>query len=267
LAFTIDDFCDAPTCAALHAGSEDARLRFATQVAGELFAGTWGRRDGLRQSRSSSSDANNDAASGYPEGLHVDTNNDSTRRSVTALLYLHDLAPGAGGGTAFPLAGAAIGDRRLAAARRLLGARIAHTRGGADAGQGGAGGLTPARAADAARLEGGRGGAAGTGLRVRPERGKLLLFFSRTGDGEIDPCSFHGGERLIEEEGGGSGETDAVPACIEKSILTLFKEVDYGTPYPDIYVSTFEHYLAPQIAQQRRALQSLAEAHAPFFQQ
>ena len=70
MAFTIKHFCDAPTCAALHAGSKDVRLRFATQVAGELFEGTWGLRNGLRHSRSVSSDVNNGAASGFPEGLH-----------------------------------------------------------------------------------------------------------------------------------------------------------------------------------------------------
>ena len=59
LAFTIDDFCDAPTCAGLSQNSDEARLHFATLVAGELFAGQWGRCDGLRYNLSEWFDANN----------------------------------------------------------------------------------------------------------------------------------------------------------------------------------------------------------------
>ena len=53
--------------------------------------------------------------------------------------------------------------------------------------------------------------------------------------------TFIGSERLIEGEDGSSGKTDPVPACTEKSILTLFKEVDYSIRYPDVYESTFNH--------------------------
>jgi hypothetical protein len=92
LIFSIDDFVTAETCAELlqHDNQEEAaesRFQFATLVASELFAGQWGVNDGLRYNAASSSDANNDNSelSSLPEGLHVDTNNNSIFRSVTII--------------------------------------------------------------------------------------------------------------------------------------------------------------------------------------
>ena len=80
LAFTIDDFCDASTCAGLLQNSDEARLHFATLIAGELFAGQWGQYDGLRLNLSHSSDRNNQVGRGQcAEGLHIDVNNGSRK--------------------------------------------------------------------------------------------------------------------------------------------------------------------------------------------
>lgn len=258
LVFTIDNFVDADLCAALDGAgdTQDARLQFALSIAGELFAGQWGPNDGLRFNQASSSDANNDISSlsTCPEGLHVDTNNDSIFRSVTAILYLNDISSECGGATIFPLANVAEADPIIAAAQRLLGEQIAHTRGAASST-----GILPARGADAALLE----ERVGTldGLRIQPEAGRLCIFFSRMDNGEIDPRSWHGGERLCPEL-----SVDGEMA-IEKRILTLFKEVHYGKAHPGEYDTTFESYLAPQIKEQRRMLQDLAQSHAQFFEE
>lgn len=290
LAFTIDDFCDAPTCAGLSQNSDEARLHFATLVAGELFAGQWGRCDGLRYNLSESSDANNlqvdDGSVGMggqcAEGLHVDTNNGSPFRSVTAILYLNDVPEECGAGTVFPLAGADSDDARLQASQRLLREEICHTRGsayrledgsdgGSDGGSGGSLKLTPTQEADAALLESVESTtASGEGLRIQPQAGRLLIFFSRMDDGQIDPRSWHGGERLLPAESE-SGLPSTSSAVVEKKIVTLFKEVSYGTTpeHPPSFVGrdAFEKYLATQVSEQRRSLKALAESHAPFFEQ
>ena len=55
----------------------------------------------------------------------------------------------------------------------------------------------------------------------------------------------------------------------QKDIMTLFKEVHYmdGRAAWDVDTSdeSFETYLAPQVAEQRRYLEALAEDHARFF--
>jgi hypothetical protein len=116
----------------------------------------------------------------------------------------------------------------------------------------------------------------------QPRAGSLLIFFSRTADGEIDPRSWHGGERLrpppsltseavlpvhaSEATPNASAVTEIITEIItEKRILTLFKEVDYAHTlrWPAGCGSqTFENYLAPQIAEQRRHLQELADVYA-----
>jgi len=302
LAFLIDDFCDASTCAALEQNSQEARLHFATLVAGELFAGQWGKHDGLRYNLSQSSDVNNNSnnintnSSNGPEtelrrsgqcaeGLHVDTNNGTPFRSVTAILYLNDLPSECGAATVFPLADAKSTDPRLLASKRLLMDEICHTRGSAyyleakedNNGDGDGDGdgdhsngnalLTPLQEADAALLESVASTAAnGQGLRIQPQAGRLLLFFSRMDNGEIDPRSWHGGERLVPLE------STATTTVVDKKIMTLFKEVSYGTT-PDHPLSfgngndNLEKYLSYQVAEQRRSLRALAEAHAPFFAQ
>jgi hypothetical protein len=307
LAFTIDDFCDASTCAALaleegeeqhHNQQQDAaRLHFATLVAGELFAGQWGKQDGLRQSFSKSSDRNNNNNNNggqCAEGLHVDTNNGSPFRSVTAILYLNDLPEECGAATVFPLAGANANDPRLRASQRLLQEEIYHTRGSAYTAEAVKSNdlentdgtastttttttnddiqrLTLQQEEDAALLESVMASTpaddtSATGLHIQPQAGRLLVFFSRLENGEIDPRSWHGGERLKPLSVSSSSSE-----VIEKKIVTLFKEVSYGTipehPLGSDDDASFEKYLSPQISEQRRFLIALAESHAPFFQQ
>jgi hypothetical protein len=312
LAFTIDDFCDASTCAGLEQNSAEARLHFATLVAGELFAGQWGKHDGLRYNLSKSSDANNNnsrerqiVSPNVPntkttittagigpcaEGLHVDTNNGSPFRSVTAILYLNDVPEECGAGTLFPLAGVKSTDPRFHASKRLLMDEMYHTRGSApqleDGSRKDGDGntvrtfLTPTQEADAVLLESvvasTTNTATGEGLRIQPQAGRLLLFFSRMDDGEIDPRSWHGGERLIPvpstaSTSATSTSTSTTPAVVEKKIVTLFKEVSYGTtpehPLSFFGDDTFEEYLSLQVSEQRRSLKALAESHAIFFDQ
>eukprot|EP00978_Attheya_sp_CCMP212_P042001 scaffold248791_cov44-Attheya_sp.AAC.1 len=223
------------------------------------------------------------------EGLHVDTNNGSPFRSVTAILYLNDLPEECGAGTLFPLAGAKSNDPRLHASQRLLMDEICHTRGSAyhleDGSEDSDGNqvrtfLTPTQEADAVLLESvaSTTTATGEGLRIQPQAGRLLLFFSRMDDGEIDPRSWHGGERLIPVPSTPSSSsstlatsTSTTPAVVEKKIVTLFKEVSYGTT-PEHPISffgddTFEKYLSSQVSEQRRSLKALAESHATFFNQ
>jgi len=267
LVFINDDFVDDEMCAALlSADSRDAQCAFATLVAGELFQGQWGANDGLRFNNARSSDANNDASAtaSYPDGLHVDTNNEALRRSVTAILYLNDVDPECGGATIFPLADAPADGPAVVAATSLLAARVTHTRGAVTAG-----GVVPAaRVADAALLEQRVGERV---LRVQPQAGRLCIFFSRGSDGAIDPQSWHGGERLRDaphaDDGGGGGGGEG--GATEKHILTLFKEVHYGADGPawDAASSTdsFEAHLAPQVAQQRSYLEELAQAHTKYL--
>lgn len=92
-----------------------------------------------------------------------------------------------------------------------------------------------------------------------------MIFFSRTDDGEIDPWSWHGGENIRAPhvtDAQHTTDTHAAPAVTEKHIMTLFKEVHYKGdmlrwPY-GCGGQSFESYLAPQIARQRRHLESLA---------
>ena len=255
LVFTIDDFVDETTCAALLQSpdaSKDAQLHFATLVAGELFAGQWGAKDGIRFNSASSTDANNDVAAhvSYPDGLHVDTNNEATYRSVTMILYLNDVDEAHGGATIFPIADAAADDPAVTAAATLLNGGVTHTRGAVTAG-----GVVPAELErDGMTLE---ARVDDSILKIQPQAGRLCIFFSRTSDGAIDPYSWHGGERL---RGEGTG----------KHILTLFKEVHYGAGGPvrdpsDTTAGSFEAFLAPQVAEQRRYLEELAKAHEPYF--
>jgi len=276
LVFTIDNYVNEELCDILSrnggadGGSDEeeallahARLQFATMIAGELFAGQWGPNDGLRFNLASSSDANNDKSplsiNGCPEGLHVDTNNDSTFRSVTVILYLNDIPSECGGATVFPLANAEDKDPAMMAATRLLSDQIAHTRGPRATLSNGIS-LSKNHKADASLLEASVGMDKAPGLRVQPQAGRLCIFFSRLDNGDIDPRSWHGGERLL--------CPPSKKVETEKRILTLFKEVYYAgqDARPESYETTFERYLAPQIQQQRHFLQALAESHAQYFQ-
>jgi hypothetical protein len=268
LVFVIDDFVDAGMLARLQQGrratEEDGKramkqmledidpnsqtspenLAFMTLVSHELFNGQWGAKDNIRLAASSSSDSNNDGSArvSYPEGLHVDTNNDAKFRSATCILYLNDVAPACGGATIFPLADAVEADLGLCASRALLDEQVTHTRQT----------MTPSSLISSELLEGRIDDSL---LRIQPRAGRLMIFFSRTDDGEIDSRSWHGGERLRD------GAKPSV--ATEKHIMTLFKEVSYKDhmlPWPHgCGDQSFESYLAPQIAQQRRHLEALAE--------
>ena len=286
---------------ALDAGALQVQLAFASLVASELFAGQWGANDGIRFNAASSSDANNDCsvAVSYPDGLHVDTNNGAIYRSCTCILYLNDVDAECGGATAFPLADTSEADPALSGSRALLEAQCTHTRSPLTPTRTGIhveGGLPrPLELAASALEEGGlvrrplemaasshdleAPSSARRTLRVQPEAGKLCIFFTRTTDGKIDPSSWHGGERIRPPAGGpipagdvsvGSPFTEpAISSATEKHIMTLFKEVAYQPDRPwdaKDDSQSFECYLAPQIAEQRRYLEELAESHARFFE-
>ena len=131
LAFVMDNFVDATTLASFQRGRRGVGMdgkaamkqmlqdlapqgapsplhhAFMTLISRELFEGQWGDNDAVRVNASSSSDPHNDGSArvSYPDGLHVDTNNNATFRSATCILYLNDIAPESGGATIFPLSG------------------------------------------------------------------------------------------------------------------------------------------------------------------
>lgn len=157
-------------------------------------------------------------AGSLPLGLHVDVFQGSARRFVTGLVYLSGGVDG--GETAFPLAtppakadcesASPVADKSafaaaLADAEALLGFGFCHTTAAMTPVLGENGGYDePPEAANAAaarllawadgedheaRLAPGQQ----RGLRVQPREGRLLLFFTRTEDGRLDPYSWHGG--------------------------------------------------------------------------
>ena len=97
---------------------------------------------------------------------------------------------------------------------------------------------------------------------MQPQAGRLCIFFTRTDDGAVDPHSWHGGERLraAPPSAGSAGG-----AATEKHILTLFKEAD-ASAWDEAGGASLEPYLAPQIAEQHRYLDDLAQTHRPFFE-
>merc|ERR1712238_222569 len=64
----------------------------------------------------------------YPDGLHMDTNNQCLNRHVTCILYLNDVPEECGGATVFPLARTLPDDPVVAASQRLLKQQMSHTR-------------------------------------------------------------------------------------------------------------------------------------------
>jgi len=146
-------------------------------------------------------------------GLHVDTNGERPFRYATAIIYLTDVAEGCGGSTVFPLAeGPGFCPEvehfeALQAASDLLDKSIDHTDRALVRDQGG-----PEAKVLAQRLvERGEDGTAG--VSVRPQKGSMAIFWTRNDQGEIDPYSWHGGERLL-------GSKD-----VQKCTLQKFKEI------------------------------------------
>ena len=158
---------------------------FMTLISRELFAGQWGAKDAVRSNSSSSSDSNNDGSAcvSYPEGLHVDTNNNAVFRSATCILYLNDVAPECGGATVFPLAQAAEAEDpalgvAVQASVALLSEKCMHTRESVPKEKGDVGvTTTPPSLSNAELLEGRVGENI---LRIQPRKGSLMIFFSRT---------------------------------------------------------------------------------------
>ena len=111
--------------------------------------------------------------------LHVDTNNGRPFRFVTALCYLNDVGDACGGETLFPTARSV--EDETCHDEALFGDGRTHTTGGGT------------RATDRL-LELGREASNGTrGLAVKPTKGLLVVFYSRTRAGRIDATSWHGG--------------------------------------------------------------------------
>jgi hypothetical protein len=267
LVFTVDDFIDPIVCERV---TNDGRgcfdLLFPERVADLLFDGQESELDGLLFNTASSADHHN-AADPYPDGVHMDTNGQVLFRHVTCILYLNTVPEDCGGATVFPLARTTNDDdEALAGAKLLLTEQISHTRNPAIA-------SIPGAAAAAQSIEGRVGGGSNyyddtrhnnnnnpqrrrndTALRIQPQAGRLLIFFSRDETGAEDPRAWHAGERIRNDN------TGAI--VVEKRILTLFKQVDYAELCQ--VQTTFADYLAPQIKQQRQYLIAKAQAAVPI---
>ena len=257
--YTMDEFLDPQICASAITSQEalqEVGALLQQQIAARLFHNQTSVHDGLRYSTASyhpSGSADHDCRTPlFPDGLHMDTNNECIFRHVTCILYLNGVVHG--GATWFPLAETSTSTPTttsakhnnnnqglvVAASERLLAAKIGHTRSCGTVRRSGA-----VRQADGDLLEhcccaddddGDHHRV--RGIKVQPQAGRLLVFFSRTATGEEDVRAWHGGERLLE-------------GADDKHILTLFKQVDYGpAKYPSQAETTFEGYLAPQVTEQ-----------------
>lgn len=251
LIFVIDDFIDPKLCRKVDNQANGCfHLLFPEAVADQLFQGQASELDGLLFNTASSDDhgASGSDHPNYPDGLHMDTNNQCLFRHVTCLLYLNDVPENCGGGTVFPVARALSSDPVMAAAQRLLDCSMSHTRSRE---------IRALGLEEDARLLESRIHTncmvhpdTDTAIKVQPKAGRLLVFFSRDEYGREDPRTWHAGERILPGSDG---------SVTEKRILTLFKEVDYEGRLPREDASTFEAFLEPQIASQRQWLQAKAQ--------
>lgn len=126
-----------------------------------------------------------------PDHLHVDTNNGKLATFATAILYLTTVDEGAGGHTCLPLADSSDDDPCLAAAQLLGSANIHHALGAVTEEETRAAELLAIAATDCTKGK--------RGVKVRPVQGKLLLFYGRKSNGEIDHRSWHRGDALLGE--------------------------------------------------------------------
>ena len=283
LLFIMDNFIDPQLCQKVDNEANGCfQLLFPETIAEQLFQGQASEMDGLLFNAASSRDhtmtrSSSSAAAKqeslhpyYPDGLHMDTNNQCLFRHVTCILYLNDVPEECGGATVFPVARALSKnkDPALQAAQRLLDHSMSHTKSRE---------IITLGLEDEARLLESRidsncvaNPTTGTAIRVQPKAGRLLVFFSRDDQGRPDPRTWHAGERIRPHPTDGS--------VTEKRILTLFKEVDYTEPQVDLSTGggaaaeavvvvsrrqeqecTLEAYLAPQVAAQRKWLKAKAQ--------
>jgi hypothetical protein len=268
LIFTVDDFIDPVLCERIgNDGSGCFDLMFPERVADLLFDGQESELDGLLFNTDSSQNHNDINSGPYPHGVHMDTNGQVLFRHVTCILYLNTVPIECGGATVFPLARCRTDntdDVALAGSRLLLAEKISHTRSPAVATVPGA--AAAARAIESRVHDDGSSAqrhydpnadtdAVATALRIQPQAGRLLVFFSRDEHGAEDAQAWHAGERLR------SSSSSSKVVVVEKRILTLFKQVDYGTVnnIPYRAQTTFEEYLAPQIQRQQQSLKVKAQ--------
>lgn len=245
LIFTIDEFIDPEACRRVQNDASGCfDLMYPENVSDDLFNGQESEMDGLLFNLASSLD--HAASEGpYPDGLHMDTNNQCLNRHVTCILYLNDVPDECGGATVFPLARTLPSDSVVEASRRLLADKISHTRQK----------MNQQLKADAQLLEERLPQTdfldnpdTSTAIRIQPKAGRLLVFFSRDSNGHEDPRTWHAGEKI---------KPDDNNQVIEKRILTLFKEVhsDDADKVRSKECS-LEAYVAPMVDKQRKWLQA-----------
>jgi hypothetical protein len=249
LIFTIDEFIDPEACRHVRNDASGCfDLMYPEKVCDNLFNGQESEMDGLLFNLASSLD-HADTKEAYPDGLHVDTNNQCLNRHVTCILYLNDIPEKCGGATVFPLARTLPSDDVLDASRRLLDEKISHTRQKMNHRQ---------HESDARLLESRLPNTdypdnpqISTTIRIQPKAGRLLIFFSRDSNGQEDPRTWHAGERILPNEKN---------QVTEKRILTLFKEVHYdGDESKERNTrASLEAYLAPMVEEQRSWLTAKA---------
>ena len=164
------------------------------------------------------------SATRFASGLHVDPNGGMERRYASALLYL--TTPTTGGQTVFPF-GRGIDEATLAASRKMIKSRCFHTSNSK---------RTEARTIEVAAADAptvrtpptGAGHATTThGVATRAVAGNLLVFWSRTADGSIDPRSWH------------TGEDVPFDATDDKWLLRKFKEVPVKTFEDEVRLAEF----------------------------
>jgi prolyl 4-hydroxylase len=120
-------------------------------------------------------------------GLHVDTNK-RYFRFATALIYLNTLPEEHDGQTVFPLVGLADSSPMVQASKKLLQEHIEHTDSA----------FNPFEKSPSIYEAGNQIlKHSKEGFHVRPEKGKLILFYSRDVAGDVDPYGWHGGSAVL----------------------------------------------------------------------
>jgi len=122
-------------------------------------------------------------------GLHTDTNQ-RFFRFVTALIYLNTIPSEHDGFTIFPLVGQPHSSPLIKASSHLIANNIEHTNSA----------FAPFNEDPTLPLASQqllRASNTTIGLHVKPEKGKLILFYSRDDKGDIDPFGWHGGASVL----------------------------------------------------------------------